>query len=207
MFYVQSGWVSSSTETAAHWLITALAIYFYCQKCQSPTAEQFGSECRWLSWKTFLFFLVFGTDKWDSRVSTRVVWAGVGVLKKLWGILVEFGGDLLLRVVRCSTSSMLTIFPFTSDSKAKCHSQPMPQCLPSLKQNNRWLDLEVSYLTYLAVLFCFLMVLGYELEVIPAALATSLLTEVKTAWFSHCYLPRLLLHMHLLCSEDPKLCM
>lgn len=154
-----------------------------------------------------LFFLGFGTNKWDSRVPARVVWAVVEVLKKLWGILVEFGGDLLLRVVQCSTYSMLTIFPFTSDSKAKCHSQPLPQCLPSVKQNNRWLDLEVSYLTYLAVVFCFVMVLGYELEVIPAALASSLPTDIKIAWFSHYYLLRLLLHVHLLCLGDPKLCM
>lgn len=40
--------------------------------------------------------------------------------------------------------------------------------------------------------------LGYELEVIPAALAASLLTEIKTAWFSHYYLLRQLLHVHLL---------
>lgn len=91
--------------------------------------------------------------------------------------------------------------------QSKMSFQPMPQRLPSLKQNNRWLDLEVLYLTYLAVVFCFLMMLGYELEIIPAALAASVFTEIKTAWFSHYYLPRLLLHVHLLCSEDPRLCM
>lgn len=46
------------------------------------------------------------------------------------------------------------------------------------KTTGGWI-LNVPYLAHFAVVFCFLIVLGCELEVIPAALAASLLTEVK----------------------------
>lgn len=88
------------------------------------------------------------------------------------------------------------VFPFLSNIQAKCYSQPLPQCLPSLKRNKRWLDPDVPYLAHFAV-FC-LIIPGYELEVFAAALAASLCTEIQTVWFSHYYLLRLLLHVCLL---------
>lgn len=186
--------MTNSTKTTAHLLITALAIYFYQDKCQSPAAEQFGSECRWLSWK-HIYFVVFSTVRWDStRVAQEVV------LQSLQGILLELAGELLLELFSTLlTACLQKVFPFISNSQAKCHSQPLPQCLPSLKRNNRWLDADVPYLAHFAVVFFFLIMPGYELEVITAALATSLLTEIKTGCFSHYYLLRLLLCVHLLC--------
>lgn len=126
-------------------------------------------------------------------------WAVVEVLQSLWGILLELVSDLLLELFSALlTTCLQKVFPFSSNSQAKCHSQPLPQCLPSLKQNNRWPDPDVPYLAHFAVVSCFLIMLGYELEVIPAALAASLLTKIKTAWFSHYYLLRQLLRVHLL---------
>lgn len=186
MFCVQSGWVTDSTKTVAPWLITVLAIYFHSQKCRNPAAEYFGSKCRWLSWKLF-FFLFFGTDKWDFRSphlgcigSSGSFGEAVRNFGWIWeGSAVKSCSMLyLLHAYR----KYLLLFP---TAKEKFHSQSLPQCLPSLKQNNTWLDLEVSCLTYVAVVFCLLIVLGYKLEAVPAAVATPLLTETKTVWFSH----------------------
>lgn len=162
-----SGWLSNATKTAAHWLITALAICFHQDKCQSPAAEHRGSKRRWPSWKP-ICFVVCSAVRCDQESP-----AGCRGSRSRDPV-----GDLLQGWSELCLPHTYRVFLFISGSQAKHHPQPLPQCPPSLKQSNRWLDPDVPYPARFAVVFCFLVMRGHVLEVIPAAPVTPLLAEV-----------------------------
>lgn len=168
-----SGWLSNSTKTAAHWSIAALAICFYQDKCQSPAGEHRGAKCRWPSWKPICFVVcsAVGCDP-ESPAGCR------GSRSR------DAAGGLLQGWSELCLPHAYGVFLFISDGQAKCHSQPLPQCPPSLELSNRWLDPDAPYPARFAVVFCFLMMQGYGLEVIPAAPVTPLLAEVVFACVS-----------------------
>lgn len=159
-----SGWLSNATKTAAHWSITALAICFHQDKCQSPAAEHRGSKCRWPSWKP-ICFVVCSAVRCDQESP-----AGCRGSRSRDPV-----GDLLQGWSELCLPHTYRVFLFISGSQAKHHPQPLPQCPPSLKQSNRWLDPDVPYPARFAVVFCFLVMRGHGLEVIPAAPVTPLL--------------------------------
>lgn len=87
-------------------------------------AEQFGSECRWLSWK-LIYCVGFSTVRWDSETSPGL--QGSSRTAVAMRNILELGGDLLLGFF-CTllTTYLQKVFPFISNSQAKCHSQPLP---------------------------------------------------------------------------------
>lgn len=98
--------------------------------------------------------------------------------------------------------AVLTSRPQSSSfySKQPCKMAfPATASVSSPPSSSRWLDPDVPHLARFTVVFCFLMMQAYGLDVVSAALAAPLLCEIESACFRYYDLLRLVL---LLSSVD-----